>query len=63
MPEDNNYSSESSLDDIQTDYSPTEENEYTSQEHALDDQTDTDEISYDIAKPKRIKIKARLLDD
>jgi hypothetical protein len=62
MPNNSDYSSESG-NDYSKDYSSNREVEYSSTKSAPKNETDTRETSYDLAKPRRIIIKARLLND
>jgi hypothetical protein len=62
MPSNNDYSSESK-NDYSKDYSSNKESKYSSTKPTPENETDTRETSYDLAKPRRIIIKARLLND
>lgn len=56
------YTSESERD-YSKEYSSITESEYSSTKLPLENETSTQDTSYDLAKPRRILIKARLLND
>ena len=62
MPNNNDYSSESE-NDYSKEYLSNKEVDYSSTKSSSDNETETRETSYDLAKPRRNIIKARLLDD
>lgn len=62
MSSKNDYSSESE-NEYSNEYLSDKEVDYSSTKSTSENETDTRETSYDLAKPRRVIIKARLLND